>query len=519
MKTILLSVSVFLTASLFSQNTYINANNAKGLINSNGEFFNDATSAKAAYGMVSDSNAQGIYASSFWIAGLDPNDSLHTCLTKYGVTDLKSGPITQDYYNANYLNTYNNKTWSVTLNEINYHIAHYNDPNYNMPNGILNWPAHGNVAFGEAPNLAQFVDVNTNGIYEPQFGDYPLIRGNKMVYLIFNDDDAYSPTNTMGFEYHFMVYQYASNDDYLNNTTFLRLTIFNRSGIDYHNVRVANYTDFDIGGANDDYVGSDSTRNMIFGYNGDAVDDVGSSIKFGINPPAFGIKQLNQPMDVAMLYSNGNSYLYSDPTTPHQTWNHMNGYWNDTIHLTYDSLGSTGTILTNYAYSGNPFTQTGWSEVTSNNTTGDRRIMMSTGNGYLANGQSVCIDYAFIYARNGGDYLANVNALYAVADSIQDFYDGLTGFYCPDGNILLNTEKINQPSKELLVYPNPNNGSFKINFNGNYNIKLYTLNGQLKYTKKGLSNQAEINLELPPGLYILQVENKGQIFYKKIVIK
>ncbi len=515
MKTILLLTSfLLLSINLIGQNTYtLNANNASGIINSNGVLFENISNVLPGYGMLSDSGAMGIFFSAFWIAGFDDNDTLHTCVTNYIGSDLKSGPIAQSYFDVNYLNTYDQKIWTVTSDEIAYHISHYNSPGYIMPDGILNWPAHGNVGNGEAPNLAQFVDVNTNSIYEPHLGDYPLILGDEMVYLIFNDDDAYSPTHTMGFEYHFMLYQYATNDDYINNTTFLRLTIFNRSSQNYHNVRVANMTDFDIGGYTDDFIGCDSTRNLMFGYNADPIDDAGAAvILFGANPPAYGVMQLNQPMDVAMFYDGvGN--------TPNDYWLRMNGFLNGSIHLTYGGNGFGGTVLTNYQYSGNPYTQTGWSEVTAQMPGQDVRMLMSTGNGNLAPGESVCVDYAFIYARNGGDYLANVNALYSVADTVKNFYNSITGFYCPDGNILLNTQQIIPPKKDILVYPNPNTGQFNINFNGVYNLKIYNSNGQLIKSINNLSYQSQIDINVDAGLYILQIENKDNFYYQKMIVE
>ncbi|MBK8414466.1 MAG: hypothetical protein IPL22_08125 [Bacteroidetes bacterium] len=35
--------------------------------------------------------------------------------------------------------------------------------------------------------LAPFADFNSNGIYDPQNGDYPYILGDESIYSIFND--------------------------------------------------------------------------------------------------------------------------------------------------------------------------------------------------------------------------------------------------------------------------------------------------------------------------------------------
>jgi hypothetical protein len=518
MKSILLFSTLILAINSYGQNSYtLNTNNASAIINSDGRLFYNTLTSSSGYGMVSDSGAMGIYFSVFLIGGLDDNDSLHTCITFYNNNDLKSGPISQNqsYTDPNYLNKYDQKIWTVTADEIAYHSTHYYYANYTMPNSILNWPANGDAQYGVASNLAQFVDYNNNGIYDPQNGDYPLILGDKIAYLILNDDPALTTTNSFRFEYHLMFYQYASSDSYINNTTFLHLTIFNRSGANYHDLRVAQFTDFDIGSPTDDYIGCDSTRQLIFGYNGSSIDYGMYAVGFGPKPPAFGIKQLNQPMDVAMYYN------YQSANNSEQFWERMNGFWNesDTSHITYGGVGIGGDTISNYTFSGNPYTQTGWSEVSESNPLGDRRMLMSTDGGILNNGESVCIDYAYIYARNGADNLANVNALYGVADSIQSFYNDISDFYCPDGNILLDVNKIEPTTNQLEIYPNPNNGNFTVNFNGQYNLKIYEMNGKLIKSINNLNNNSQLSLNLIKGMYIVQVEQNQKLFYKKIVIE
>jgi len=491
----------------------IDFNNSNGMIISSGQLFSNPLSFPA-YGIKSDGGAKGIYSSFFWFAGLDDNDSLHTCITGYSNSDLKTGPIANDYTNSYYINRYDNKIWSVTEQEIIYHISNYQNNFYNIPNSILNWPAHGETLNGEAQNLAPYEDINNNGVYDPQNGDYPKIRGQKAVYLIYNDDNS-TDTNKLGLEYHLMYYQFASSDC-INNTTFINLTIYNRSNTNYHNFKVAQHNDFDIGGATDDFVGCDSTRNLIYGYNGDPIDDAGTSLKYGANPPAFGVKQLNQPMEVAIYY-NVNSGYAGIPYTPNDYWNYMNAKWKDGTHFTYGGYGYNGSISTNYIFSGNPYTQTGWTEASANHLPNDKRMVTCTGGGTLGSGQTVCIDYAIIYSRSGGDYLANVNTLFNVADSVQTFYDGLP-YSCPAGSIVLNTEEL-ASYNTFSVYPNPNNGSFTINFDGKYNLIVYSINGELMTSKNNLSYQSNINLDLTSGLYIIQVEQNGKMYYNKMVVE
>jgi hypothetical protein len=494
-------------------------NNAKAYIMSRGQVFDNSysnyyNSSYAAYGMQSDNGAMGIYASHLWFAGLDDNDSLHACISKYTTSDLQSGPIANDYNHPYYINRYIDKIWKVSNTDIINHLSNYQSNFYVVPDNIAEWPAHGEPLNGEAQNLAPFVDHNNNGIYDPENGDFPAIRGQEAVYLIFNDENSNNP-NKLGLEYHFMYYQYASNDA-INNTTFLNVTVYNRSNTTYHDFRIAQMTDFDIGGATDDYLGCDSTKDLLFGYNAGANDYGQIGIKFGLNPPAYGVKQLNQPMDVCIYYNM--NYLSFNNNSPHDYWNNMHAKWNDTTHVEYGGIGYGSGIQTNYTYTGNPYTQTGWTEGSVGNYSGDRRMMMSTGGAMFPAGSSLCIDYAYIYSRSGGDNLANVNTLYHVADSVQQFYNN-QNYECMGGNnITLNSQNLSH-DKTLSVYPNPNNGAFNIIFEGNYNLNIYALNGTLAKSINSLNNISNINTELSNGMYILQIEQKGNLYYKKIAIK
>ena len=75
----------------------------------------------------------------------------------------------------------------LTKSEIDNHITNYSDPNYQVPEAIISWPAHGDIALGQNYNLAPYIDVNDNNIYDPYNGDYPCIKGDEAIYMIRND--------------------------------------------------------------------------------------------------------------------------------------------------------------------------------------------------------------------------------------------------------------------------------------------------------------------------------------------
>jgi Secretion system C-terminal sorting domain len=85
-----------------------------------------------------------------------------------------------------------------------------------------------------------------------------------------------------------------------------------------------------------------------------------------------------------------------------------------------------------------------------------------------------------------------------------------------------------QEMKNLNVYPNPNTGSFKLQFElekkGDTDIRIYDLNGSEIYGEK-LANfqgayQKEITLpENAQGSYLLKIEQGGKVLTKKMIVK
>lgn len=516
---LLLMSSIIMSTIGYNQSfQWLEHNNAKALLNSNGIFFNDILNGAPAYQVPTTSNASMIYASAFWFGGVDESGSLHLSASKYGAgQDLFSGPISNDYNDPNYLTSYNDLFWTVTKSDIDNHIQNYQSNSYTIPSSILGWPGNGNTANGEAQNLAPYIDQNTNGIYDPENGDYPNIRGDQAVYMIANDAagvHSESGGDPLGMEFHFMFYQYLSND-YINNTTFINVRVFNRSQTTYENFRVAQYTDSDIGNYNDDYVGCAPDKNMMFAYNADNYDESSSSASYEENPPALGIKLLNHNIDAAGYYSNSGGPNQSDPSTANQYWGYMNAEWSDSgIPFTEGGTGYGGTNDTKFLFSDNPNNNSGWSEVTEANLPSDRRMYMCSEGVTFQPNQSKCYDYAILYNRNGNN-LENVNGLYDLADSVQNYYDSQTTYSCETVTLGIRNEST---EKIISTYPNPSNGNFTINLNGIFDISILSITGEFIIEFKNINSDSKINTELSKGIYILQITQNNLVYNKKIVI-
>ncbi|MFD1551336.1 hypothetical protein DNU06_14210 [Putridiphycobacter roseus] len=506
-----------LTLSQFGMTQYdtLSINKMFANVNADACLFTNPSTYVAGYGIMDTSGTiiKTIYNSSFWIGAKDEDDSVRVCANMFTSNnkDFKTGPVANNYSNQNFIDQYN-YIYTITSSQIQTHKNHWSQPSYVTPYDIANWPGNGNTSNGEASLLAPFVDNNGNDLYEPQLGDYPLIRGDEAMYFILNDNDGNHPHSggkNMDMEYHFMVYQYAVNG-FLDSTTFINLKVINRSQKTYNQLIVGNYVDFDIGGINDDYIGSSVDKNMVFGYNGDSFDDSGSNpYKFGANPPACGVKLLNHNMNAAGFYNNAGG-IQSDPVVDSSIWRALNASWGNGLPFTYGGNGLGGNTAHNFMYDGNPNDPNSWNEASASNTVGDRRAFIaSTPIDNFAPGDFICYDYAVLYSRNGGNNLLNVNGLLDVADSAQLFYNEQQHFYCQQ--VVLGLNETQEASNKLALFPNPTQDQFSISVEGTFTIEIYDLNGKLIASSANRNATDRIQAPKAKGIYMVKVIQDNQV--------
>ncbi|MBI5541981.1 MAG: hypothetical protein HY951_18135, partial [Bacteroidia bacterium] len=409
---------------------YLDTNNIAAGINACGLLFGQPVYTPAQLGgflVPKNTGASSIYASSVWFGGFDQNNLLHLAAMPYAssVTDIWPGPL---FTNTNIYaddSTWN-RIWKISKAEINNHILNYNQPGYIIPKSISEWPA---------PTV-DFVDINSNNIYDPQNGDYPLIRGDQAILSIFNDIVGTHASGglPLGIEVHALSYSYNSIDSALANTVFTNYKIYNYSSNNYSDFYLGMYSDLDIGDAYNDFIGCDSSLSLYYGYNGLTTD-----AQYGSKIPAQGVVFLSSPMYSFNYYNNSGGVL-GDPLTCTEFYNVLNGYWKDGSPYTYGGNGYGGSVYTNYCYSSDPNYSTGWSEVTENNTPGDRRGIGTVGPFTLLAGKVICIDVAFPNAIDYfGNNLSSVSLLKERTSQIINFYN-TQGWVC--GEIYTDTNTV-----------------------------------------------------------------------------
>ena len=128
----------------------------------------------AEYEVPRGSGKTSMFCAALWIGGHDANGQLHLAAVRFRQVgdDFWPGPlkITGASTTQSMCIKFD-KHFKITRAEVDEHISSYNTSGYVMPASIANWPAHGDE--GYSYYLAPFKDVNENGVYDPENGDYP----------------------------------------------------------------------------------------------------------------------------------------------------------------------------------------------------------------------------------------------------------------------------------------------------------------------------------------------------------
>jgi len=526
MKVILTIATFAATFSLTAQiiTTTLEGNNVRAHIATNGSFFQQVEETKPGYEVPKGENNHLIFANGFWFGAKSSDGSLKMCATLYGsddASDLFRGALKDDGTADAPEEVSAGDIYVVSREEILFHATNYATFGYEAPDGIANWPAHGDVAMGIAEYLAPFADLNGNGIYEPELGEYPEIRGDHAAYLILNDRGGIhteSGGDPLGIEVHFMFYQYEDAGD-LENTTFVNVRVINRSSQSYPEFIVANFLDGDIGFSEDDYMGCDSASNSIFIYNGDNFDEgTGGAVGFGENPPAVGVVSLNNAMHVGGYFERM-AAPYNDPETAGDYWNYMNATWKNGMPFQYGGNGhTTGSgFPSNYMFGGQTMPDVSdepWTESLVGNPAGDRRAFMATASMGLEAGGVRCFDYAIITSRVG-DNFENAAGIIDQADEVTAFYEAQPNTYC---DFTVGISELEE-SDLFSFYPNPSTGQITVNATGQYDLEIYSLDGRLVHTLRQLNDQSIIETSLSSGTYLLVIKQAGVVHTEKMIIK
>jgi hypothetical protein len=488
--------------------------------------------------------------------------------------DELPGPYTTNALYDELLEAKYNRPYRVSLQMIEDHIdsVQSGSSTYVPVWQIRNWPAHGNVALGQATDLAPFVDNNSNGIYEPLLGDYPSIYGNDCVFSITHYRDNGNTNKAL--EFHSYVYTQACDTaETFDNVLMRKVQVFSRGAV-IDSLFFGGHFDGDLGNYNDDYVGTNVDFGMIYNYNADLMDENNSGrIGYQDTLPAQGLmvlkgfKQANDGIDngigilpgqsvngygfndgitdneygglyAASIFTGNAPVGQSDPTSAMSWYYALNGLFQfgDTIYY-----GGT-TIPTKFMYSGNEDVYHfgtggvdpgfGWYEFdpmgtgSTPNSSGDRRASYSFGKTALSNGEVVELDYAYLIKRQSAPattLFEPVTDLFVKAGAVR------SAFLSNDGPCGINFDPIPEDlgigestsGEDLFtVYPNPTPGLIRVNgiSEAGATIRIFDMNGKLLQTIADYQAMQVIDLsELDGNLFILQISSESKTAQKRVI--
>lgn len=462
----------------------LDINNVRSPIHINGDMWWDLVG-NAEYEVPVGSGKHSLFAGAIWIGGKDGAGNLKVAAQTYRQSgeDFWPGPV--DTTNATIANDVciaYDKHWKITLAEVkdfvNYFVENNGDiSDYPVPEVIKTWPGNGDPGKNQAKFLAPFEDVNNDGIYNYEDGDYPkynlspiaqcgeYLLGDQTIWWVFNDvGNIHTETNsqyTVGVEIQAQAFAFSTNDE-VNNMTFYKYKIINRSTQTLFETYFGAWVDPDLGNYLDDYVGCDVQRGFGYCYNGDADDD--GALGYGANPPAVGVDFFEGPladpgdgidndrdgtidepgeqiiMSKFVYYNNDNSNI-GNPNNAQQYYNYMRGIWKDGSPLVYGGTGyqTAGADSCEFMFPGDT-DPTGWgtrgvtglfpwSETLplpggTPNTPDDRRFLQAAGSFTLLPGAVNFITTGVVWARtSSGGPLASVKLVRLADDKAQILFD------------------------------------------------------------------------------------------------
>ncbi len=551
----------------------LNTNNVKVVVSANGVIGYHPSLEKGSW-MPADDSAGTIFAASPWISGINAQGEL-LITTQYVFTENQSwfyGPLTQNTTaDSAYSETFNH-VWNIKQSEINTHVAYFQSlqngttatlfPNgYTIPADFLSWPAHGDVSLGYDFNLAPFVDYNSDNLYNPQDGDYPIICGDECLYLIINDIGN-STIPKMGNQVEMWIYAFDTpNIPAVNNTFFTKFKFTNKSNQTFYNTRISQMNDLDIGNAFNDYSGTDVAYGAVYAYTGTATDySLSGAPSYGDIPTMESMLLLRGPLLDADLIDNANytnvmaealnsygergfgfgdgiidnersglagsvNYLNSsNPVLGEPSGSYPTGYYNLMLGKHID--GSE--VL--HPTTGNPVTY--WAPGTSdiyNELVPDSEQFIHSDNGLPPNdvrqvgttlpftyepGESNFLDLAYVFAQaepGSGTSVETVNVTFM--NTVKQFFNEDLAD-CQVLELPASVENLSSATS-LSIYPNPASNQLNITVSESLlgeNYSLYNSVGQLVLTNKIQSSQTILDISnLAQGTYTFIVKGSRKL--------
>lgn len=486
------------------------------------------------YGSSPDPDAPALLGfAELLLGGFDPGGNLHVFQSsESGIVPGPTVPLLQEE-----ICTYFDRFWRVTHTQIQDHVNDAADGLVDDPiPAIYEWPGRGNVDLPNFPTdfeLAPFYDLNANGLYEPDLGEYPDIQPadygfplypTEMVWWMFsnaNDDDLI-PVNIGCTAFHFD----DRPDSILQRASFYQFNLTNRSVEDLDSLHFALALRPRLGCPKDDYFGvlpeSIFEGRPVYFYNADAVDGNNENDctenrpTFPETPPAVTVHFLQNFLNPiyndsghaidtvrsptpSITYGRmtpfGSTSPLAYPNSDVTFYNRLTGTWNDGSRQRFGGDGyqsSTETVA--YPFTGDPSVAGSWSMLQEDLAPGDFRVYLSSFAGRLRPGQSRSAIVA-VTSHLGPTYLPDLTQITATLQDLENlFYTGCLVNSFMDEPL---------PPVTTQLFPNPTNTLFTVKSAVPIRrVELYDTQGRLRRSQRDATVLVE---DLPLGIYFVRV--------------
>ncbi len=457
----------------------LDINNVRARLMTGGDMWWNIGSQVAAYEVPKNSGKSSQFAASCWIGGYDQQGQLKVAAQTYRQDGNDYWPGALNDFGKISKDTCDlwDRFWKVDRSTINQFIQLHKTNSQSQAQGkeyasINEWPASGNdkvigrdksvfgtkgrdgesiLSMNPSHTYAPFKDLNTDGLYQPEDGEYPLITGDQYIWWVFNDagnTKQQSITAAMGIEVQTSAFAYATQD-FLNDATFCQYRVINRGALTIDSTYIAVWDDLDLGYYKDDYIGCDTTRGLGISYNGTNDDGGGAGHpvnSYGVNPPQVGLDFFQGPLRPVKIgtkdtverlgmtnftYYNNDNSIIGNPSNGIQIYFYMTGSIRTGQRFSYDfvapgtpSRGYGAGPVSNFVFWGDPGDNSQWSECACNNLPDDRRFIFSSGPFQLLPGAMNDIVFGCVWAKGvGGCGATSFKTIKSLDDQAQGLFD------------------------------------------------------------------------------------------------
>lgn len=492
------------------------------------------------------------------------------------------GPYTTNNLFDDVVESKYNRGFYVTKAMIEAHIdsIQSNSASYIPIHGIREWPGNGNVSLGQSDQIAPYVDLNSNGIYEPMIGEYPIIYGDKCFLQIWHDHPNLERPG--GIETHNYAYTFdCDTSEVYRNAVFFKTKYLSREN-DFSRFSIGSFLDLDTGNPYDDYIGTHVELGMAYCYNGDLFDEsAGQEVNFADTLPAHGFMVLkgnkkdpdglDNPEDASPIgctnglgFNDGiidNEYFtlertlassafggvtIPDPTTASEWGKITDGYWPDGTPLFYGGNGNIFSNTTTFTkarfifpggtdtlFYGTDGIDPGfdWTPTQTAVSSGpvlpptDYRIYASHGSRAFTQTDTIEFDYVYMVyydsTHASTSFTEPLAGLFAKAEKIKQAFNQNAGPCGTNFNPI--EEDLSVKEEDLLqigIYPNPTSGI--IRFSGinqtETAVIVYDGSGRILKTATIKSETDSINLsDLQGNLFFVKIQQGQKVRTHKII--